>query len=398
MSRPRLLGVLAVLTCLVGLAAAPPAQATGELAGVAGLGRALPRQVFAPYFETYAGSNLAALARQSGAGYLTLAFLESTGKGSCTLAWNGDPATPAAWSTFGPDIARIRARGGDVIPSFGGYSADHGGTDIAESCTSVPRIAAAYEQVVTTYGVTRLDLDVEDNALNRPRSIDRRNRAIQLVEAWAAARGRTVQFSYTLPTGTAGLDPTSVALLENAKGHGVQVRVVNIMTFDYYDGASHEMARDTRTAAGAVIAQLRAIYPHQSEAALWSRLGITEMIGIDDFGLAETFTLADARAVRIWAAGKGVATLSYWALQRDNGGCPGTAGQRQLLGRHAGPLAVQPRLRAIHQLTAPLPFSGLAGSGRARPAPRTGNAPRPARRRSAGCEVRRTWPPAGRRR
>jgi hypothetical protein len=30
--------------------------------------------------------------------------------------------------------------------------------------------------------------------------------------------------------------------------------------------------------------------------------------------------------VENWAVSKGINTLSFWALQRDNGGCPGTAG------------------------------------------------------------------------
>ena len=311
------------MACLLGMLLAAPAQASVVSAHSP---RVLPAHLFAPYFETYAGSDLAPLSKRSGAKYLTLAFVETTGKGSCTLAWDGDPSMPIAWSTFGADIARIRARGGDVIPSFGGYSADHDGTDIADSCHSVAKIAAAYEQVITTYGVTRLDLDVEDNSLNKPAAQDRRNRAIALVEQWAAKHGRTVQFSYTLPTGMAGLDPQSVTLLKNAKRHHARIDVVNIMTFDYYDDVPHEMAADTRTAAEAAIAQLRTVYPHQSAAHLWARLGITEMIGIDDFGPAETLTLADARAVEKWAAGKGIASLSYWALQRDHGGCVGTAG------------------------------------------------------------------------
>ena len=33
------------------------------------------------------------------------------------------------------DIASLRAMGGDVIPSFGGWSADQGGTEIGDSCT-----------------------------------------------------------------------------------------------------------------------------------------------------------------------------------------------------------------------------------------------------------------------
>jgi hypothetical protein len=55
-------------------------------------------------------------------------------------------------------------------------------------------------------------------------------------------------------------------------------------------------------------------------------VGITEMPGIDDFGPDETFTQADAVATAAWARIKGVGMLSMWALQRDNGGCPGTKG------------------------------------------------------------------------
>jgi hypothetical protein len=55
-------------------------------------------------------------------------------------------------------------------------------------------------------------------------------------------------------------------------------------------------------------------------------VGVTEMPGIDDFGTDETFTLADAPALLRWAKRMGVGTLSFWALQRDNGDCPGTKG------------------------------------------------------------------------
>ena len=35
---------------------------------------------------------------------------------------------------------------------------------------------------------------------------------------------------------------------------------------------------------------------------------------------------ADAAIVRNWAWSRGISTLSFWALQRDNGSCPGTKG------------------------------------------------------------------------
>ena len=89
-----------------------------------------------------------------------------------------------------------------VIPSFGGYSADHGGTEIADSCTNAQSIAADYEQVITTLGVTRLDVDVESSSPNNTAGITRRNQAIRLTE--------------------------------HAAANGASVTSVNIMVFDYY--------------------------------------------------------------------------------------------------------------------------------------------------------------------
>src|SRR6185436_965176 len=49
----------------------------------------IPAHVYAPYFETWTSDSINTIAGQSGARYFTLAFLETTGKTSCTLAWNG---------------------------------------------------------------------------------------------------------------------------------------------------------------------------------------------------------------------------------------------------------------------------------------------------------------------
>src|SRR6184192_120749 len=73
----------------------------------------LPAHVFAPYFEAWTGESPAALAQQSGAKHLTMAFIQAATKGSCTVYWNGDTGMPIANSTFGADIATIRSRGGD---------------------------------------------------------------------------------------------------------------------------------------------------------------------------------------------------------------------------------------------------------------------------------------------
>ncbi|WP_245633546.1 glycosyl hydrolase family 18 protein [Amycolatopsis jejuensis] len=293
--------------------------------GTAQAATALPDHVFAPYFEAWTGASPAALAQQAGVKHLTMAFLQAATKGECTVHWNGDRGMPVADSTFGADFRTIRSRGGDVIPSFGGYTADNTGTEIADSCTDVDRIAAAYESVITTYDVPRLDMDIEDNSLTDAAGIDRRNKALKKVQDWAAASGRPLQVSYTLPTSTSGLT-SGLDVLQNAVSNGTCVDVVNLMTFDYYDNASHQMATDTQRAATGLVSQLASLYPGKTQAQLWGMVGVTEMPGIDDFGAAETFTTADASTVYNWAVSKGINELSFWALQRDNGGCPGTGG------------------------------------------------------------------------
>ena len=312
------------------LAATGPAVASATASSAPGFGwqqRPLPAHIFAPYFEGYSTDDPAVLSAESGDKYLTLAFIQTPAAGSCDIDWNGNTSTPIAYSTYGKSIAEMRDRGGDVIPSFGGYAADHAGEEIADSCTDVAKIAADYEQVITTYNVTRLDFDVEDNSQSNKAGIDRRNQAIALVEKWAACHHRIVQFVYTIGTNMTGLDvPDGEYVLQSAVANHARIDIINIMTFDYYDGLPHEMGKDTVTAATAVIDQLKTIYPHESVEQLWHRLGITEMVGIDDFGPPEIFYPADAAYVESWAAKTGIAELSFWALERDNGGCVGTAG------------------------------------------------------------------------
>ncbi|WP_433303523.1 chitinase [Actinoplanes sp. CA-030573] len=317
------------------LAAAVAAIVAGALPAPAYAGqrhRTLPAHVFAPYFQTYTDADPAAVSKASGARYLTMAFLQTQATGSCDILWNGDPATPVSPAVHGTQIARIRAAGGDVVPSFGGYSADSTATEIADSCTDVGKIAAAYRKVVTTYGVTRLDMDIEDASLNNTAAIDRRNQAIHLVQRWAERQHRPLQIVYTLPTAPGGLEDNAINVLASARRYGARVDIVNIMTFDYYDDQAHDMAADTRTAAAGLVATLRELYPHRSDRQLWAMVGVTEMIGIDDYGSGgetgplEVLTLAGARDVTRWAAAHRIGELSFWALGRDNGGCPGTPG------------------------------------------------------------------------
>jgi hypothetical protein len=288
----------------------------------------LPAHVYAPYYETYLAPNtpsISATSQASGVKYFTLAFLQSTGKGSCSLDWNGNAAQPLNY--YASDIAALRAAGGDVIPSFGGYSADHGGTEIADSCTNVQSIAADYEQVITTLGVTRLDMDVESSSLNNTAGITRRNQAIALTEQWATANGIPLQIQYTIPVEQYGLDPNGEAVLQSAAANGATVTSVNIMVFDYYIAKEGvvEMGTAAENAATNTHTQLASIFTGLTSAQLWNMEGMTLLPGIDDLRKkTEVTSEADATTMLGFAQANNMNFLSIWAIQRDNGGCPGT--------------------------------------------------------------------------
>jgi len=287
----------------------------------------VPANVFSPYFETWTSDGLTKTAQQSGARYFTMAFLETLGRNSCALAWNGERGRRVGSGAYMSDIASLRALGGDVIPSFGGWSADQHGTEIGDSCKDVNKIAAAYEKVITTYDVSRLDMDIEGRSLNRTNGIDRRNKAIKLVQDWAAANNRPLKISYTLPTTRTGLESDGLAVLHNAIANGVRIDIVQPMVFDYYDGESLDMGKSAITALKGLHNQLQTLLPAKSSAQLWRMEGATLMIGRDDYPTdIETTTVHNAKDLRTFAASKGMAVLSFWAIQRDNGSCPGTAG------------------------------------------------------------------------
>jgi hypothetical protein len=316
----------AVATVLVGGPVLTPASAYTSL----------PAHVYAPYYETYLAPNtpsIAAEAQASGAKYFSLAFLQATSRGSCSIDWNSNSSQPLNY--YNSDIAALRALGGDVIPTFGGYSADHSGTEIADTCTNVNQIAADYEQVITTLGVTRLDMDVESSSLNNTAGIDRRNKAIAIVQKWAAASSIPLKIQYTLPVEQYGLDPNGESVLRNAVANGVSVNSVNIMVFDYYIAGEGvvNMGQAAINAANNTHTQLQSIFPSLTSAQIWNMEGFTMMPGIDDYPKKTEVTyVADAQAMLNFAKTNNMNFMSIWAIQRDNGGCPGRRGKNTCSG------------------------------------------------------------------
>jgi hypothetical protein len=296
-----------------------------------------PAQVYSPYYETWtSSSSLPSLAAQSGVHYFDLGFLQASSAGACTLTWDGSQSADSVSDQS--EIGQLKQQGGNVALAFGGQSAGDNGTEIADSCSSVSAIAADYEAVINTYHVSRLDMDVELNALNNSAGIERRNQAIALTERWAASHGYPLQIQYTLPVQPSGLQPNALAVLQNAVQEGAQVSLVNLMTFDYYDlPGDPDMGSAATEAATSVNSQLATLYPKESSQQRYAMEGITFLPGIDDNpSKTEVTQLSSARQILSFARDHSLGLLSIWAIQRDNGSCPGSVDSNSCSGISQG--------------------------------------------------------------
>lgn len=272
-----------------------------------------PARAFAPYsFDVSNQTDLVALSQQTGTRFFTLAFIINGKGGACQASWNG---TQPIGSWMQASISALQAAGGDVSPSFGGAS----GTEIADSCTTVSSLQAQYQTVVNAYNLTHLDFDIEGNTLSNTSGNDLRNKAIAGLQAQAAAAGKTLSISYTLPVNVTGLTQAGISLLQDAIQNGVNVSVVNIMTMDYYskNAPGNQMGQNAINAANSTFSQLQSLYPSKTASQIWAMIGITPMIGVND-DRKEIFTLQDAQTVLSFAEQQNIALLSFWDVQRDH--------------------------------------------------------------------------------
>ena len=274
------------------LTAAGPASAAGA---------AYPAHFAAPYLQI-AGSDagdMAADEAATGLKYYTLAFLIP--QSGCTPEWEDDGSGVGA---FASQISALQASGGNVIISFGGAS----GGELAQTCTNVSSLTAAYLNVVNTYGVNRLDFDIEGGVLSDTAATSLRDQALAALQA----EDPSVQVDFTLAVAPNGLPTGSgseYALLQDAQSKGVKVTTVNLMTMDFGDGQN--ALADAESAAQASAGQLSGLYGISTSAA-YNMMGLTPIAGQNDDN--EYFSTANASTLESFAASNGVGELSFWEV------------------------------------------------------------------------------------
>ena len=257
-----------------------------------------PAHYAAPYLELSSSTvgDMTADMNATGLKYYTLAFLIP--QSGCTPQWEAGGSSLGAFTS---QVNALKSAGGDVIISSGGAE----GGELAETCTSVSSLTAAYANIVNTYGITKLDFDIEGGTLDDSAANTRRNQALAALQA----QNPSVQVDYTLAVDPTGLPGEELGVLQGAKSAGVNVSTVNIMTMDFGDGQN--AFNDAESAARGTASQLASLYGISTSAA-YGRIGLTPIAGQNDDN--ENFTQANATALESFAATNGVQELSFWEV------------------------------------------------------------------------------------
>jgi hypothetical protein len=249
-------------------------------------------------------------ATSAGLKAFTTAFVIGSG---CTPIW-GDTLPVTNDPTVSGDIATAESDGAQPIVSFGGAS----GIELAQSCTNLSQLTAAYQSVINTLHVTHIDFDIEGAAIADTADNATRFQAIKALES--ANPGLIV--SVTIPVLPTGPVSSGDAFLQQAQSIGARIDIINIMTMDYgssFDTPGADMGSYAIEAAQDTLSFAKTVFPSMT----FANIGVTPMIGINDDS-AEDFTEADARSLVSFAQTNHLGRLSFWSVDRDQP-CAGSA-------------------------------------------------------------------------
>ncbi|MEU5312449.1 carbohydrate binding domain-containing protein [Streptomyces sp. NPDC021562] len=262
----------------------------------------------APYLYEGWGDppNPATVMNATGIKNFTMAFVLDSG--GCTPAWDGSRSL-----TGGVDqtaINQIRAAGGDVTPSFGGWQ----GSKLGANCSSASALAGAIQKVVDAYGLKSVDMDIENTD-------EFENEAVQakILTALKTVKANNPGLRTIVTFGTSTTGPTYYGnrLIEQAQSIGADIDVFTIMPFDF--GGGSDMYGNTVNAAEGLKAKLKSTFGWD-DATAYAHIGISGMNGLSD--QQENTTPAIWTQIRDWGNSHHIARLAFWAVNRDRG-CAG---------------------------------------------------------------------------
>src|ERR1700730_17897841 len=301
--RPRVL-IATAGTALLALSCVAAVVATQESSARAATASALTDNWYesAPYYSVLdsAAPTLGTVMSATGQKAFDMAFILADG-GGCTPAWNG--TDPVSGDTqVAAVLNEVRSDGADVTVSAGGYN----GTKLGQVCGTAAATAAAYQQVISTYGLHAFDFDLEEPEIENSAAIANELGAAQILQ-----RDNPGLFvSVTIPSIATGANYFGQQLLDEAKTLGFTPNDYTIMPFDGgFNGGSSQVA-----ALQGFNGQLVSTFGWTSSVA-YAHEGFSGMNGRTVS--AEYFYQSDFQTVLSFAQSNGLGRFTFWSVNRD---------------------------------------------------------------------------------
>ncbi|RJQ80436.1 chitinase [Pseudonocardiaceae bacterium YIM PH 21723] len=255
------------------------------------------------YLGNWVKPDIPKLVAATGVKSYTLAFFTDPG-GNCSPVWaNGGGTTPEQV------ISAIRASGGEITVSVGGYSGEGVRDKLGQNCASATALAAAYQKIVTSTRTVALDIDIEDKEVLDKAARDKVVAALKIVKQNNPGLRTVVTFGNHLDS----LPTENVDMISVAAATSANIDLFTLMPFDN-GNAGTDMFALTKTSVDRLKEAVKGSFKLTDEQA-YRMIGLTSMNGITD--KREKVSLANWKQIIAWAKEKHLSRVSFWSVNRD---------------------------------------------------------------------------------
>lgn len=215
------------------------------------------------------------------------------------------------------DIKEFISKNGTVILSFGGPKGPH----LSDVALEEDEYQQMYK-ILDDTGIRFINYDIGGRYISDISGNTKRNGILKRLQATFTDLKVMFTLSTEMPSlrSSGGLTQSGINIIIKALEAGVMLNYINLKTMDYYailppNKTWGVIACDIVTS---VKNQLQKLFPKKSDRELYSTIGMTPMIGVNNDNTI--FTLEDAQTVANFVKENGIGFLSCWSFQRDQAG------------------------------------------------------------------------------
>ena len=295
-----------------------------------------PTRISAPYIDmsswvnpanAYSNGgapNLSKLSDDSGFKYFNLGFIQPDSttplneNGTIRWGWGGyyqlskyAPSNPQ-YNGIVQSLKDLRDKGGDYTISVGGQLGDAPWV-VTQSQTTLETF---YKDIIETYSLKRLDLDIEESNQNAYQN-GINAKAIKKVQDETG-----IEITLTIPIMPSGWQDKQIAVINAYLDAGVDIHLINSMTMCYGAGvyANEDYGTASVRAITNSINQLKTLYSNHGQTLstdqAYLKTGATFSIGYEN-ELYPIFTLKMANTIVDDAIKHNYGMVSMWSMGRD---------------------------------------------------------------------------------